>query len=644
MSGNRFIRFLQALADLTDRPTRWIRRMEFRFANSRASWRPSWQLFSWLNRQLFFLFVWLTSLVDWPLKWFRQVRPLERAQPEKLSLMARAEGAMGLFLLGILWLVRFPSERVDRWLGKNKKVPVANPKVDEEGLKRQLQRDVATKIHREKLAKSLPGRIGRYVILPTAGFLSFAGAYAKTRTLALVGWGVPVTLATALLLSVYFQVSFFDNSGLAVRYELALAEAVKAGRTEEADRFRLKLEQLGVRTDRGNYRTALALAETGDVRGAYALMLQIAPPTRPGFPGAHLWIVESLLDGKLELPESQEAELALQHLAQLHTRVGEADQLWFLEGLANYRLGNLARAQVSLESVRGDLPPVSALLLEIYHQQQNFTAVKKTAVALTRQLQQRSNEGKELTNEEQIWLAAAHVALGDERLAKSAVEEWYRANPNSTAAVRHRATIELRQVDVWLNRPEQVGMDDVLAKLKSVAPMLQDEDRVFILDRLSSMARRSKRDANIAGLFETVIRESEFPPYVIAHLGSLSAELGRWGDAEQLLLRATEGDPKLANAWNNLAFVLNSTSNSRRAFALEYAEHAIALEPENPQFRQTRGTVYFNMRRWDQAIADLEVAINGNRDLPLIHQMLAECYRQVGNVELAELYQNAVRQ
>ncbi|MBL8891894.1 MAG: tetratricopeptide repeat protein [Planctomycetaceae bacterium] len=644
MSGNRFIRVLQALADLTDRPTRWLRRLDLRFSKSRATSGSLGQFFSSFNRRVFLLFVWLTSLVDLPLKWFRQIRPSRRVQPEKLSLMARAEGTMGRFLLGVLWVLRFPSERIDRWFGKTKKIVVADPKLEEEELKRQLQRSIAAKRHRDKLAKSLPGRIGRYVIIPATGFVNFAFAYARTRTLALVGWGVPVTLATALLFSVYFQVSFFDNSRLAGRYELALAEAVKAGRTEEADRFRLKLEQLGFRTDRGNFRTAMALAETGDFRGAYELMLEIAPPTRPGFPSAHLWIVENLLDGKLDMPSSQALELALLHIAQLRTRVGEADQLLFLEGLTNFRMGRLDRAQRSLESVRGDVSPASALLLELYYQQQNITALKKTAVTLSRQLQQRVNEGKELTNEEQIWLTAAHLALGDESVANAAVEDWYRANPASPAAMRRQATLELRQVDIWLKNPEQMPIEEVRSKLTSIATTLPEDDRLLVLDRLSSIARQSKRNVQIAGLFESLLQESEFPAFAVAHLGSLSAELGRWDDAERLLLRATEVDPKLANAWNNLAFVLNSTSSPRRPFALKYAEQAIALDPDNPLFRQTRGTVYFNLRRWDQAIADLEIAINGNRDLPRIHQMLAECYRQVGNVELAELYQNATRQ
>lgn len=639
-----FLRVLQKIAEWTDVPTRWWRRSDLRLAKPLGALGGRWKVASKSNRLFYRLLRTLSQVLDWPLRWFRRLRPLGRKQPNQVSWFERAEGAVSKFLLGLLWLVRIPLDRGERLFGRTKKLPTADPKLAEQQLQLALKRKLAEEAHRKELAKSWPSRMGRYAMIPFFGMVAFLRAYAKTRTLALVGWGIPVLVAGGLLLSVYFQVALVDYSQVAVRYEIALADAVKAGNTVEANRFRLKLEQLGVRSDRGDFRTAMALAETGDLQAAYEKLLQIAPPTRPGFPSAHFWIVEKLVDGKLNLPPEQAAGVALLHIAQLRTRVGDVDHLWFLEGLANFRLGDLAQAKVALRKVGRDFPPASAVLLEIYRQQQDPRAARETAVALHRQLQQLVDEGKVLSADEQLWRAAASQVIGDESLAIAAVDDWYRAYPDSRAARLNRATLQLRQVDFWLQHPSSTSLEPTFTRIKTAATLLSGDDQLLIMDRLNLISRNPTKNPAVEVLFSQLLMEQELGPPIVAHLGGLAAERRQWADAERLLTKATEQNPELAGAWNNLAFVLNSAFPARRAMALEYSDRAIKLEPENPQFHQTRGTIYFNLRRWDQAIEDLDFAINGARDLEHLHQMLAHCYRQVGNTALAEIYQNAVRE
>lgn len=632
------IRLLQKFADWSDTPTRWWRRTDLRFAKPLGALGGRSKLASRFNKFYFRSLRLLSKALDWPVRWFRRVRPAVRKQPKKLSWFARVEGAVNKGLLALLWFVRIPLDRGERLFGRKKKLKQADPKLVEQQLKLALQRKNAEKAHRAQLAKSWPGRLGRYVIIPAFGIWVFLRAYAKTRTMAVVWWGVPVAITLGLLVSVYFQFSFLDYSQVAVRYESALAVAVKAGDTVQADRFRLKLEQLGVCSDRSDYQSALAMSNAGNLPSAYAMMLQIAPPTRPGFPGAHFWIIEKLLDGKLEMPTQQAAELALQHLAQIRIRVGEADELWFLEGLAYFRLGDYSLAQQSLERVKAELPPANALLLEIHQQQGNTKLAREIAVTLHRQIQQLVQEGKELSPDELRWRAAASQVIGDETLAVAAVEEWYRANPTSRAAKLNRATLQLQPVDIWLRNPVAQTITDIASRIKAADAMLPSDDLDLIFDRLNLIAANSQGNEAVQQLFGQLLSDENFTPPVIAHLGSLAAAKGQWVDAERLLARATQLDPQLANAWNNLAFVLNIAYPSRRFAALELADTAIKLDPDRVDFRQTRGTILFNLRRWDQAIPDLEIASNGSKDLEFIHQMLAESYRQVGNPVLAETY------
>lgn len=632
-----FLRFLQKISEWTDLPTRWLRRSDLRFSKPWSALRGHWKFAAYLNRFFFWLLISLSHALDWPLHWFRRIRPEGRKQPNKLSWFERAEGSVTRFLLGLLWLVRIPLDRLERWFGRTKKPQTVDPRLAEKQLKLALLRKNAEKAHRDELAKSWPGRMGRFVILPAFGLFTFARAYAKTRTLALIWWSVPVAITFGLLMSVYFQFSFLDYSQVAVRYELALVDAVKVGDTVQADRFRFKLEQLGMRSDRGDYRTALATAERGDLVSAYETMRRIAPPTTPGFPGAHFWIIETLLDGKLNVPSEQAADLALQHIEQLKTRVGNLDDLWFLEGLANYRQGRIEIAQNALKNIRSEFPPATALQLQIYVEQSNDRSARETAIRLNRQIQQIVDKGRELTAVELRWRATAAHVIGDEASAIAAVENWYRSNPNSREARLNRAALIMRQVDSWLQRPT-ADPSETLARIKLAATTLEAEDLEIVNIRLALVGTNSKKHESIELLFEQLLKSEDLRPQVVAQLGSLLASRGRWDEARNLLVRAVQADPTLASARNNLAYVLNKAFPSRRFEAISHADNAIELDPERSEFRFTRGSIYYNLRRWDQAIPDLEFAINGGKNLDEIHGMLAEAYLQTGDNELAKVY------
>ncbi|MDP1563881.1 MAG: hypothetical protein Q8M16_21075 [Pirellulaceae bacterium] len=637
-----FLRFLQKISEWTDLPTRWLRRSDFRFSKPLNALSGRWKLSFYFNRFLFLLLSSLSQALDWPLRWFRRIRPEGREQPNQLSWFERAEGSVSRFLLALLWLVRIPLDRGEHWFGRTKKPQTADPKLAEKQLQLALQRKNAEQAHRAKLAKSWPGRMGRFVILPAFGLFTFARAYAKTRTLALVWWSVPVAITFGLLMSVYFQFSFLDYSQVAVRYELALADAIKVGDTVQADRFRFKLEQLGMRSDRGDYRTALATAERGDLVSAYETMRRIAPPTSPGFPGAHFWIIETLLDGKMNVPSEQAADLALQHIEQLKTRVGNLDDLWFLEGLANYRQGRIEPAQNALGNIRSEFPPATALQLQIFVQQSNDRSARDTAIRLNRQIQQIVDIGRELTPIELRWRATAAHVIGDEASAVAAAENWYQSNPDSREARLNRAAVIMRQVDSWLQRPT-ADPSETLARIKLAATTLEAEDLEIVSRRLVLIGTNSKKHESIELLFEQLLKSDDLQPQLVAQLGSLLASRSRWDESRSLLVRAVEADPTLASGQNNLAYVLNKAYPSRRFEAISYADKAIELAPDRSEFRFTRGSIYYNLRRWDQAISDLEFAINGGKNLKEIHRMLAEAYLQTGNKELADIYRNNAR-
>lgn len=68
--------------------------------------------------------------------------------------------------------------------------------------------------------------------------------------------------------------------------------------------------------------------------------------------------------------------------------------------------------------------------------------------------------------------------------------------------------------------------------------------------------------------------EQGLTPDVLSALGSANLKLGRLGQAEELLRRATKADEEFAPAWNNLGVVLmetGRTGEAARVFKIAFA-------------------------------------------------------------------------
>ena len=57
------------------------------------------------------------------------------------------------------------------------------------------------------------------------------------------------------------------------------------------------------------------------------------------------------------------------------------------------------------------------------------------------------------------------------------------------------------------------------------------------------------------------------------------------------------------------------------------------------RFRQTRGQILLRLERYQEAVNDLEYALNGMPDVPTIHQSLSKAYDALGNRQLAAFHQ-----
>lgn len=578
----------------------------------------------WLGGLFSRLFSPLSGLTDW----------LDRGEA--------GGGWLGRFVSRIFSPFMALTERLDR-VNLPQREKVVDAEGEERAVQAALRKRQAEEERQAALSRTWVSRLGRIALLPFTGLTWFLRQYIGTRPITIILYGVPVIGIVGLLGTVAFQRLILNPSAVATRYEAALSEAIRAGDTEQAELFRIKLEQLGVRTDRGEYRTAMALAETGDLEAAYARMKLLAPETKPGFPGAHYWIAEQLLDGKLGVAAPASLQLAIQHLEHVRTRMGLQPEVAFLTGLAYSRLDQPEAAINQLLQVEDRVPAANVLLTELFQRSGQAEAARDQALALFRQLQRVETGGTELDEQQVRWKTYATGVIGDETMAQAAAEQWYRMNPNSQEAMVYRGTLQLLQVDRWLDAPNSETMPVAIEQMIAAAKTVNDANYGIVRRRAERIWQQHRLSPQIATYFQALQDEPELPGLLLEFFGTRAATVGDWVLAEQLLARASTVRPDWAQTWNNWAFVLNTSFTDRREEALQHANRAIELDGNNADYHETRGMIHYALGNFEAAVKDLEIATNGVNDLDSVHRTLADVHRRLGNDALAEVYEQQIR-
>lgn len=119
-------------------------------------------------------------------------------------------------------------------------------------------------------------------------------------------------------------------------------------------------------------------------------------------------------------------------------------------------------------------------------------------------------------------------------------------------------------------------------------------------------------------------------------LGTLDLYEGKIDSAISHLEIAKKQNAALPGLLNNIAYALSRQENADLDRALRLAEAAIATSGKNPYALETRGQILLKLRRWKDAISDLESAMVQSELRELIRPSLAIAYDELGMQELAQ--------
>jgi len=192
--------------------------------------------------------------------------------------------------------------------------------------------------------------------------------------------------------------------------------------------------------------------------------------------------------------------------------------------------------------------------------------------------------------------------------------------------------VNLQEFDEILSSPAPKP-EELSARIRAAFALAEASDNMK--QRLAMLYQQRAARPELRALFELLARSDDLTSSLAETLGTAAGVNGEWDQAQIYLEQAVKKDATNAVAWNNLACALLQKQNTPPDKALSAANKALELKPDDFRFRETRGEILLRLSRWRDAVDDLEYALNGLPDSPVIHQALGKAYDALGNKELA---------
>jgi tetratricopeptide (TPR) repeat protein len=414
------------------------------------------------------------------------------------------------------------------------------------------------------------------------------------------------------------------------------------------------------------YRLALAADAVGDRGRALALMrrLTVATADKPGYGPAHFWLARQHL--MLSNPKKEDVDAARAHLVQALTGdLGpDAPAANGLLGKIYFADNRLDDAERCLKEAVKTIPLYHLDLARLYGARNNRDRARQEAELAVRFFRDRAKT--DLTNHTaRLAWADATACLEDFQSTVQILEEGQTATrdplyPTALAKV-YVAWHDFKQKQ---QKPD-VPAGELLTLLDK--GLSHDATNRDLLNRLLDHLRVGGPDADKARETLTGLLARGTTARAHVHFAlAVDAHIRKDGDAEKLHLEmALAADPKAATVANNLAVLLLqfprpddlqkalatdgvpwaavsllASRNADLDRALATANVAVAQDPTNPSFLDTRGHIHLALGHWKDAAKDLEAALALAPEKAGLQAGLAKAYENLGQRDLAAKYRH----
>lgn len=474
-------------------------------------------------------------------------------------------------------------------------------------------------------------------------------------------YALPVLLATLGAIGVGIGVAQESKREMANWYHEQAIRSLRANDKPAAMAF--AEAALGLQPDDSNILMLVGerSADNGDVARALAIFQSLAPPDKLGNPVAHMLCAELMAKQRQLTPDQwQEYEKHLQQIVDVEGKLGAAA----CGMLGNFYISSnqLDKAIPYLRRAPADSRYRVGLISAALRIGDTVTA--KWAAEGSIGVLQAKLEANPNDLDARRMLAVCRVALKDHASAVALYDavEISRMSPEVIALLRReRADLYV----AWLHSLENDSAQSLTARFAVLERALfaTPEDQRLLIKLSAFIDPRSKEgQAARKTLQDQLAKKGN-------NVGIAHFVLGLFAWAEQDQAKAQlhfelahQATPlPTTHIANNLAWALASKADADRDYshrlaigaavgagiaaappvelerALRLVNGAVQREPNQRDFRHTRGTILIKMGRWKDAIVDLELALNAGAhpDQAGIHAALAEAYTRAGDAALA---------
>ncbi|TWT37090.1 Tetratricopeptide repeat protein [Posidoniimonas corsicana] len=479
-----------------------------------------------------------------------------------------------------------------------------------------------------------------WLTTPVRAVFSFVHAWGATRSARDLALATPALLMLLPFAYVAIAGKVQGHGTIAERYREAVRDADEQGDYEVADLMRRKLEQLGVSTNRSDYIAAARLEEQGDMAGAYQKMKGLAPADAPGFMPAQYWIVQKLLANELTKAEEPELadpnrrlELALERLNQVSAATGQSEALALTRAYILVEQGHPDQALEAIGSYGSASFPAAAMRLRILAKSGRQRDATEQARLVLRLFDE--HQPAEPSADDHRSRALAAAVAGEDQHAEQALLDLVAIEPDDPQARQQLSVVSMRLAQRTLGSDSFNGRR--LAERVVRAQRLGAPPEAVASALQSIVAQRRRSDAHREAWNE-LLAAPDAGAELIHAAGTIAASAGEITQARKAFRQLTDAGDAPPVVWNNLAWALSQEPRPEYAEALVAVNHALAAEPNNPRFRETRGQAYLHLKRWREALDDLEHSLNAMPDSPGVHAGLATAYEAVGETQLADIH------
>ena len=380
----------------------------------------------------------------------------------------------------------------------------------------------------------------------------------------------------------------------------------------------------------------ISLAEiyekTGQTERAEFLYSTLAPDDRYGNPMAHRRLARVLCERLTPASSRQDLNRALHHLQASRAENDISPDMLLAWARYSLIVGDLDRARDFLERVVTVFPEVSKNLGTIYLQlgmkENAVSSFSKAKTYLGEQLGR--NPKSRSTREDYV---SVLIQIGEMQEARNVLETGMEVDPDGNWRVLLSELYVI--VHDVMAREGGHSVGELFAPL--AMSLEQEPNSPLALNRLMAhVSADVKGNVELRTILSRVVADAKEPALAHLALGNICFVENDLDAALFHFEQCVAINPKLSIVLNNLAWILaHNEEHPDLERALAMANTALEENPGYPQFLDTKGTILMKLERWKDALADLELAVNGEPNKAEVHDKLAEIYDHLKLPEIA---------